>query len=84
MYFISINAELFILYIFFQWIWNRVCDENFCGNSGRFHVELERDDACRITASFVKGLARRQNQSRVHLTPPSATSIIRESRTYAN
>lgn len=43
----------------------------------------EGDDVFRIRASFVKGLGRCQNQIRMHLTP-SATSTIRESRTYAN
>jgi len=54
------------------------------GNSGEFHMKLERNDVCRITASFVKSLARCQSQSRVHLTRWSATSTIRESRTYGN
>lgn len=61
------------MYIFFDGL--RIeFDENFVTKKSirqfrRFYVELERDDVCRITASFVKGLARRQNQNRVHLTP---------------
>lgn len=54
-----------------------------CARLGGGKVIGRRDDMFRITASFVKGLGRCQNQSRVHLTP-SATSTIRESRTYAN
>lgn len=59
------------IYIFFDELRTEFAVKTFATKKSmrQFHVELERDDVRRITASFVKGLARCQNQNRVHLTP---------------
>ena len=62
---VSVKTKLYIFFIL-RLIYGAEFDENFrdeetanAANSGRFHhVELGRDDVCRITASFVKGLGK--------------------------